>query len=97
MSSEETRERHYGRLEPIWTKRPSPYLNSQLLSVIDYLGEKLAYGLGITTPDWQYAIDIYEDMEREEREEKEAEERALREQEALRTKALQDMEAAKSS
>ena len=63
--------------------------------VIDYLGEKIAYGLGITTPDWQYAIDIHEDMEREEREEKEAEERALREQELILAKRIKEMEDAR--
>ena len=63
--------------------------------MIDYLGEKLAYGLGITTPDWQYAIDIYEDMEREEREEREAEERALKEQQEILAKRIKEMEDAR--
>ena len=29
-----------------------------------YLGGKLAYFFGISTPEWQYAIDAYEDMKR---------------------------------
>lgn len=29
-----------------------------------YMGGKLAYWFGITSPDWQYAIDVYEDMKR---------------------------------
>ncbi len=45
-----------------------------------YLGEKLAWELGITSPDWQYAIDIYKDMKAEEEEEREEEEQALRAQ-----------------
>jgi hypothetical protein len=57
-------------------------------------GEKLAYGLGITSPDWQYAIDIHEDMEREEKEEQEAKERALREQREEAAKIMREMEAA---
>lgn len=61
-------------------------------TVINYLGEKLAYGLGITTPDWQYAIDLYEDLEREEREEREAEERALRQQQEEALKKMREME-----
>lgn len=52
----------------------------------------MAYGLGITTPDWQYAIDIYEDMEREEREEREAEERALKEQRKEIARKMKEME-----
>lgn len=63
--------------------------------VINYLGEKLAYGLGITTPDWQYAIDIHEDMEREEKEEREAEERALREQREEVLTRVKEMEDAR--
>ena len=63
-----------------------------LLSVINYLGEKIAYGLGITTPDWQYAIDIYEDMQTEEQEEREAEEKALREQQKEVEARLKEME-----
>ena len=59
---------------------------------INYVGEKLAYGLGITSPDWQYAIDIHEDLLREEREEKEAEEEALREQQETADKLLKEME-----
>ena len=61
---------------------------------IVYVGEKLAWYLGITSPDWQYAIDIYEDMQREAREEKEAEERALREQQEEVARAMSQMEAA---
>ena len=57
-----------------------------------FLGEKLSYGLGITTPDWQYAIDIHEDLLREEREEKEAEERALQKQREEILQALKEME-----
>ena len=38
----------------------------------------MAYFFGVTRPDWQFAIDIHEDMEREAREEEEKEERALR-------------------
>ena len=47
------------------------------VAVAYYLGGKLSHFFGITTPDWQYAIDIHEDMEREAREEREEEERAL--------------------
>lgn len=47
------------------------------MAVAYYLGGKLSHFFGITTPDWQYAIDIHEDMEREAREEREEEERAL--------------------
>lgn len=47
-------------------------------SVAHYLGGKLAHLFGVTSPDWQYAIDIHEDMEREAREEREEEERAFR-------------------
>ena len=57
-----------------------------------FLGEKLSYGLGITTPDWQYAIDIHEDLLREEKEEKEAEERALQKQREEILQALKEME-----
>lgn len=65
--------------------------------MINYLGEKLAYGLGITTPDWQYAIDIHEDLEREEQEEREAEERALGEQREQALNIIKEMEAARDS
>ena len=34
-------------------------------TVIDYVGGKLAYFFGITSPDWQYAVDMHEDMKRE--------------------------------
>ena len=57
-----------------------------------YVGEKLAWYLGITSPDWQYAIDIHEDMEREVREEKEAEERALKQQQEEVLKVMAKME-----
>lgn len=62
---------------------------------INYIGEKLAYGLGITSPDWQYAIDIHEDLVREEREEREAEEKALEEQRQEAIKMIKAMEDAK--
>lgn len=71
---------------------PLPLDPHQSPPVINYLGEKLAYGLGITTPDWQYAIDIYEDMQREEQEEREAEEKALREQQREHLQRLREME-----
>ena len=61
-------------------------------TAIVYVGEKLAWYLGITSPDWQYAIDIYEDMEREAKEEREAEERALKKQEEEVLKAMAQME-----
>ena len=48
------------------------------LSAAHYLGGKLAHLFGVTSPDWQFAIDIHEDMEQEAREEREEEERALR-------------------
>lgn len=57
-----------------------------------YVGEKLAWYLGITSPDWQYAIDIYEDMEQEAKEEREAEERALEKQQEEVLKAMAQME-----
>lgn len=46
--------------------------------VAHYLGGKLAHVFGVTSPDWQFAIDIHEEMEREAREEVEAEGKALR-------------------
>lgn len=61
-------------------------------TAIVYVGEKLAWYLGITSPDWQYAIDIYEDMEREAKEEREAEERALKKQQEEVFKAMAQME-----
>ena len=61
-------------------------------TAIVYVGEKLAWYLGITSPDWQYAIDIYEDMEREAKEEREAEERALKKQQEEVLKAMAQME-----
>lgn len=48
------------------------------LPVAHYLGGKLAHAFGVTSPDWQFAIDIHEDMEREAREQQLEEERALR-------------------
>lgn len=63
---------------------------------LHYVGEKLAYGLGITSPDWQYAIDIHEDLLEEEREEREAEERALKQQAEEAAKILKEMEDAKT-
>ncbi|NXG91612.1 F177A protein, partial [Stercorarius parasiticus] len=39
------------------------------LSVCDFLGEKIASVLGISTPKYQYAIDEYYRMKREEEEE----------------------------
>ena len=65
-------------------------------AVIHVFGEKLAWGLGITSPDWQYAIDIHEDMLREEQEEREAEEKALKRQEELVAKRLRAMEDAQN-
>nr|CAB3244370.1 protein FAM177A1-like [Phallusia mammillata] len=48
------------------------------LAVCDYLGEKLAYIFGITSPKYQYAIDEIQRMEDEEQEDAdlEAEERS---------------------
>ena len=57
-----------------------------------YLGEKLAWGFGITSPDWQYAIDYYEDLQEEERQEKEQEQRALREQQEEYLQRLRELE-----
>ena len=65
-----------------------------LSTAIVYVGETLAWYLGITSPDWQYAIDIYEDMEREAKEEKEAEERALKKQHEEVLRVMAQMEAA---
>lgn len=62
------------------------------LTAIYYVGEKLAYGFGITTPDWQYAIDVYEDMKQEEQEEREEEERALQEQQRQLLQRMKEME-----
>jgi len=61
-------------------------------TAIYYVGEKLAYGFGITTPDWQYAIDVYEDMKQEEQEEREEEERALQEQQRQLLQRMKEME-----
>ena len=66
------------------------------VTAIVYVGEKLAWYLGITSPDWQYAIDIHEDMEREAKEEREAEERALKKQQEEVLKAMAQMEDANS-
>ncbi|KAL5463481.1 hypothetical protein EMCRGX_G032377 [Ephydatia muelleri] len=57
-------------------------------------GGFLANGLGITRPDWQYAIDIYEDMKQEEEEERALEEEALRQQNLNR---IDDLESQKTS
>jgi hypothetical protein len=62
------------------------------ITAVVYVGEKLAWYLGITSPDWQYAIDIHEDLEREAKEEKEAEERALKKQQEEVLKAMAQME-----
>ena len=61
-------------------------------AAVYFLGEKLAYGFGVTTPDWQYVIDIHEDMEREEKEEREQEEKALQNQKEEVLKILEAME-----
>jgi len=45
------------------------------LNFCDYLGEKFAWALGITTPKYGYAIEEREWQKKEEREEKEREER----------------------
>ena len=63
-----------------------------IFPVVHTLGEKLAWGLGITSPDWQYAIDIHEDMVREEREEKEEEEKALKRQQELVAQRVRNLE-----
>ena len=62
------------------------------LVAMHYLGEKLAWGFGITSPDWQYAIDYYEDLKAEEKEEREQEERALREQQEEYLQRLRELE-----
>lgn len=61
-------------------------------NVAHYLGEKLADFFGITSPDWQFAMDLHDELEREAREEEEEEERALRHLQERRTKALRDLE-----
>ena len=53
-------------------------LSRNVLPVVHYLGGKLAHFFGVTSPDWQFAIDIHEEMERKAKEEREEEERALR-------------------
>ncbi|XP_066282078.1 protein FAM177A1-like [Branchiostoma lanceolatum] len=56
------------------------------LAACDFLGEKLAWFFGITSPKYQYAIDEYERMKRQDKEEQEE---AEREAEAERTRANQ--------
>uniref|UniRef100_H3CE58 Family with sequence similarity 177 member A1 n=1 Tax=Tetraodon nigroviridis TaxID=99883 RepID=H3CE58_TETNG len=64
------------------------------LSVCDYLGEKLASLLGITTPKYQYAIDEYYRTKKEDEEEEEenrlseAAERRFEEQQKVEQDAL---------
>ncbi|KAI0220413.1 hypothetical protein LSAT2_028088 [Lamellibrachia satsuma] len=58
------------------------------LSAVDFCGEKLAWLFGITSPKYQYAIDEYNRLEAEEKEEMEREER---EKEAIRQRALKAM------
>ncbi len=60
-------------------------------------GDKLAWGLGITSPDWQYALDIHEDLLQEEQEEKEEEEKALERQEELVAQRLLALESASAN
>ena len=77
---------------------PHP-INTRLLShslvvVLHYIGEKLAYGFGITSPDWQYAIDLYDSLKQEEEEERTEEERALREEHRRRLERLRHLESA---
>lgn len=64
------------------------------LLALHYIGEKLAYGLGITSPDWQYAIDLYDSLKQEEEEERTEEERALREEHRRRLERLRHLESA---
>lgn len=59
------------------------------------MGEKLAWYLGITSPDWQYALDIHEDMQREAEEERVAEEKALKEQQEEVLRVMSQMEGGK--
>ena len=51
------------------------------LSVCDFLGEKIASVLGISTPKYQNAIDEYYRMKKEEEEEEEEEHRMSEEAE----------------
>lgn len=44
------------------------WLGSRTLAVCDYLGENLAWFLGITTPKFQYELDQYEKIVKEEEE-----------------------------
>lgn len=44
------------------------WLGSRTLAVCDYLGENLAWILGITSPKFQYELDQYERMAKEEEE-----------------------------
>ena len=59
-----------------------------MITVCDYLGEKLAYVFGITTPKYQYAISEFERMQEEEEEERklEEEERAAEEKIIIQAK-----------
>uniref|UniRef100_A0A4W2C3F4 Family with sequence similarity 177 member A1 n=1 Tax=Bos indicus x Bos taurus TaxID=30522 RepID=A0A4W2C3F4_BOBOX len=50
------------------------------LSVCDFLGEKIASVLGISTPKYQNAIDEYYRMKKEEEEEEEEEENRMSEE-----------------
>ena len=61
-------------------------------TALHYVGEKLAYGLGITSPDWQYAIDLYDTLKQEEEEEKREEEQAIREEQERRLERLRQLE-----
>ncbi|KAG8191067.1 hypothetical protein JTE90_008381 [Oedothorax gibbosus] len=44
------------------------YMGSRALAVCDYLGENLAWFLGITSPKFQYELDQFEKMAKEEEE-----------------------------
>ena len=58
-----------------------------LCAVCDYLGEKLAYFFGITSPKFQYALTELDRMQEEEKEEEEirAEERRAEEEFIVQT------------
>ncbi|XP_019627532.1 PREDICTED: protein FAM177A1-like [Branchiostoma belcheri] len=62
------------------------FVASRGLAACDFLGEKLAWFFGITSPKYQYAIDEYERMQRQDKEEQEE---AEREAEAERQRANQ--------
>lgn len=68
------------------------HMTPYLPTAIHVVGDKLAWGLGITSPDWQYALDIHEDLLREAQEEKQEEEKALKRQEELVAQRLRTME-----